>query len=93
MLRLPFEDFVIHYTFQAMDIAMENLAITQTVRGTMTFDFSDFKAKTGQNPDIPKMVSSLTKKGKGRELQTRFVNLGMEVFESSFMKGYLFKYN
>ena len=91
MLRLPFEDFVIHYTFQAMDIAMENLAINQTVRGTMTFDFSDFKAKTGQNPDIPKMVFSLTKKGKDIEskMQSRFVNLGIEVFEKSFIKGYL----
>ena len=86
-MGLSFEDF--NCTFQTMDIAMENLTITQTVRGTMTFDFTDFKAKIGQDPDIAKMVSSMTKKGKKKEaqMQSPFVNLGMKAFESSFMKG------
>ena len=68
---------------------MENLAIAQTIRGSLTFDLADFQSKVEKDLDVSKMVSALTRKGKDKhsQMQSSFVKLGMEVFDSSFIKG------
>ena len=86
-MTLSFQHFI--YTFQAMDISMGKLAISDTVRGTLTFDLIDFKNKTKEDLDVSNMNSALIRRGKDKEsrMKSRFVNLGIEVFESSFIKG------
>ena len=79
-----------------MNIPMENLVVADTVRGTLTFDFADFQSKTEKNLDVPTMVSALTRKGKDKKSQMKsiYVNLGMEVYDSAFIKSallYFFK--
>lgn len=68
---------------------MGKLAISDTVRGTLTFDLIDFKNKTKEDLDVSNMNSALIRRGKDKEsrMKSRFVNLGIEVFESSFIKG------
>ena len=67
---------------------MENLTIADTVQGTLTFDLADFQSKTDKNLEVPAMISALKHKGKDKKAQMKssIVNLGMEVYDSAFIK-------
>ena len=71
-----------------MDISMNNLVIADTVRGTLTFDLADFQSKTTKDLEVANMVSALTRKGKDKKSQMKsiYVNLAMELYDSSFIK-------